>query len=150
MGKYHNVLYIGLKIAWDWGVTDSDVVKMLLRMDKKNQQKKLNKLYAWNARMWHYDDTFYYINLRLISQSFAQFFPSSSFSSYFSVIVHFPDEIFQCEQSFERIFLGAIFGSNAPYFIAGWRSDFLDQVKFSKYLSSLTKCSFIFSVALAW
>lgn len=39
------------------------------------------------------------------------------------------DEIFQCEQSFERIFLGAIFGSNAPYFIAGWRSDFLDQVK---------------------
>ncbi|XP_031631676.1 uncharacterized protein LOC116345971 isoform X2 [Contarinia nasturtii] len=67
MGKFHNVLYIGLKIAWDWGVTDSDVVKTLLY------------------------------------------------------------EIFQCEQNFERLFLGAIFGSNAPYFIAGWRSDFLDQ-----------------------
>lgn len=39
MGKYHNVLYIGLKIAWDWGVTDSDVVKMLLRMDKKTSRK---------------------------------------------------------------------------------------------------------------
>lgn len=41
----------------------------------------------------------------------------------------FLDEIYQCEYSFERIFLGAIFGSNAPFFIAGWRSDFLDQVK---------------------
>lgn len=38
-------------------------------------------------------------------------------------------EIFECERSFERILLGAIFGSNAPFFIAGWRSDFLDQVK---------------------
>lgn len=41
MGKYHNVLYIGLKIAWDWGVTDSDVVKMLLRMDKKKPAEKI-------------------------------------------------------------------------------------------------------------
>lgn len=30
MGKYHNVLYIALKIAWDFGVTNSDVVKDLL------------------------------------------------------------------------------------------------------------------------
>lgn len=37
-------------------------------------------------------------------------------------------EIYQCEQTFERIFLGCLFGSNAPYFIAGWRSDFVDQV----------------------
>lgn len=44
MGKYHNVLYIGLKIAWDWGVTDSDVVKMLLRMTQ--MKPNLNKLCA--------------------------------------------------------------------------------------------------------
>lgn len=30
MGKYHNVLYIGMKVAWDWGVTDSAVIKELL------------------------------------------------------------------------------------------------------------------------
>lgn len=47
MGKYHNVLYIGLKIAWDWGVTDSDVVKKLLRMETLN----LNKLCAQNIRV---------------------------------------------------------------------------------------------------
>lgn len=41
----------------------------------------------------------------------------------------FPDEIYECEKTFERLFLGAIFGSNAPFFIAGWRSDFKDQVK---------------------
>ena len=38
------------------------------------------------------------------------------------------DEIYDCEKTFERLFLGAIFGTNAPYFIAGWRSDFKDQV----------------------
>lgn len=30
MGKYHNVLYIALKVAWDFGITNSDVVKNLL------------------------------------------------------------------------------------------------------------------------
>lgn len=30
MGKYHNVLYIGVKVAWDWGVVDSQTVKQLL------------------------------------------------------------------------------------------------------------------------
>ncbi len=30
MGKYHNVLYIGIKVAWDWGVVDSQAVKELL------------------------------------------------------------------------------------------------------------------------
>lgn len=30
MGKYHNVLYIGMKVAWEWGVTDSDTIKELL------------------------------------------------------------------------------------------------------------------------
>ncbi|KAJ6640084.1 hypothetical protein Bhyg_12833, partial [Pseudolycoriella hygida] len=67
MGKYHNVLYIGVKVAWDWGVLDSQAVKELL------------------------------------------------------------EEIYSCEHTFERIFLGALFGSNAPHFIAGWKSDFKDQ-----------------------
>lgn len=46
----------------------------------------------------------------------------------FSISTAFADEIYECEKTFERILLGAIFGSNAPYFIAGWRSDFKDQV----------------------
>uniref|UniRef100_A0A336L9M3 CSON007105 protein n=1 Tax=Culicoides sonorensis TaxID=179676 RepID=A0A336L9M3_CULSO len=52
MGKYHNILYVTIRVAWDWGVTDSEVVTSLLRV---------------------------------------------------------------------------IFGTNAPYFISGWRSDFKDQ-----------------------
>lgn len=55
--------------------------------------------------------------------------PSFFFSFRPCVSFTFAGEIFDCEQSFERILLGAIFGSNAPFFIAGWRSDFLDQVK---------------------
>lgn len=30
MGKFHNVLYIGMKVAWDWGVTDSLTIQELL------------------------------------------------------------------------------------------------------------------------
>ncbi|XP_055620669.1 uncharacterized protein LOC129764978 [Toxorhynchites rutilus septentrionalis] len=67
MGKYHNVLYIALRVAWDWSLEDSGIVKCLL------------------------------------------------------------EEIYCCEKTFERIFLGALFGSNAPHFIAGWKSDFKDQ-----------------------
>uniref|UniRef100_A0A182MST3 Ankyrin repeat and SOCS box protein 17 n=1 Tax=Anopheles culicifacies TaxID=139723 RepID=A0A182MST3_9DIPT len=67
MGKYHNVLYIALRISWDWGLEDSNIVRNLL------------------------------------------------------------DEIFKCEKTFERLFLGALFGCNAPHFIAGWKSDFNDQ-----------------------
>lgn len=37
------------------------------------------------------------------------------------------EEIYACENTFERLFLGALFGSNAPHFIAGWKSDFKDQ-----------------------
>jgi hypothetical protein len=40
----------------------------------------------------------------------------------------FKEEIYSCEKTFERLFLGALFGTHAPYFIAGWRSDFKDQV----------------------
>ncbi|XP_035777442.1 uncharacterized protein LOC118458754 [Anopheles albimanus] len=67
MGKYHNVLYIALRIAWDWGLDDSTIVARLL------------------------------------------------------------GEIYRCERTFERLFLGALFGCNAPHFIAGWKSDFNDQ-----------------------
>ncbi|XP_013191372.1 uncharacterized protein LOC106135568 [Amyelois transitella] len=67
MGKYHNVLYIAMKLAFDWGVQDTEAVAELL------------------------------------------------------------NEIYTCENTFERIFLGAIFGTAAPHFIAGWKSDFLDR-----------------------
>lgn len=36
-------------------------------------------------------------------------------------------EIYSCEGTFERLFLGAIFGPRAPHFIAGWRADFKNQ-----------------------
>lgn len=38
MGKYHNVLYIGLKVAWEWGVTDSETIKELLGECKRVQR----------------------------------------------------------------------------------------------------------------
>lgn len=44
MGKYHNVLYIGVKIAWDWGVIDSVVIKELLGKNKI----VINCLKLWN------------------------------------------------------------------------------------------------------
>lgn len=35
--------------------------------------------------------------------------------------------IYCCENTFERILIGAIFGTTAPHYIAGWKSDFNDQ-----------------------
>ncbi|CAG4937873.1 unnamed protein product [Parnassius apollo] len=67
MGKYHNLLYIAMKLAFDWSLQDNGVVAALL------------------------------------------------------------DELYACEGTFERIFLGAIFGTSAPYFLAGWKSDFMDR-----------------------
>ncbi|CAB3241514.1 unnamed protein product [Arctia plantaginis] len=67
MGKYHNLLYIAMKLAFDWSLQDNGVVAALL------------------------------------------------------------DEMYSCEGTFERIFLGAIFGTSAPYFLAGWKSDFKDK-----------------------
>ncbi|XP_063831991.1 uncharacterized protein LOC135081178 [Ostrinia nubilalis] len=67
MGKYHNVLYIAMKLAFDWSLQDNGTVAALL------------------------------------------------------------DEMYACEKTFERIFLGAIFGTSAPYFLAGWKSDFMDK-----------------------
>ncbi|XP_022823812.1 uncharacterized protein LOC111354531 [Spodoptera litura] len=67
MGKYHNLLYVAMKLAFDWSLQDNGVVAALL------------------------------------------------------------DELYACERTFERIFLGAIFGTSAPYFLAGWKSDFMDK-----------------------
>ncbi|XP_077293546.1 SOCS domain-containing protein stops [Arctopsyche grandis] len=67
MGKYHNVLYVAAKLAFDWSLQDNYTVARLL------------------------------------------------------------DEIYSCEKTFERLFLGAIFGTTAPHFIAGWKSDFKDK-----------------------
>lgn len=67
MGKYHDILYVGLKICYDWQLKDTATVATLF------------------------------------------------------------DHIYSCEKTFERIFIGAIFGTRAPHFIAGWKSDFNDQ-----------------------
>ncbi|KAI5640236.1 SOCS box domain-containing protein [Phthorimaea operculella] len=67
MGKYHNLLYVAMKLAFDWSLQDNAVVAALL------------------------------------------------------------DELYACEKTFERIFLGAIFGTSAPHFLAGWKSDFKDK-----------------------
>ncbi|XP_017771302.1 PREDICTED: uncharacterized protein LOC108558781 [Nicrophorus vespilloides] len=67
MGKYHNVLYVGLKLCFDWGLRDTATVAALL------------------------------------------------------------DDIYHCEGTFERLMIGALFGTRAPHFIAGWKSDFDSQ-----------------------
>lgn len=67
MGKYHNILYVAVKLCYSWQLKDPKIVSTLLK------------------------------------------------------------EIYTCEKTFERIFLGAIFGTRAPHYIAGWKSDFNDQ-----------------------
>ncbi|XP_014204891.1 uncharacterized protein LOC106636866 [Copidosoma floridanum] len=37
------------------------------------------------------------------------------------------NDMFFCEKSFERMFVGAIFGIRVTHFLAGWRSDFDDR-----------------------
>lgn len=36
-------------------------------------------------------------------------------------------DMFYCEKTFERIFVGAIFGTRVTHFLSGWKSDFDDQ-----------------------
>ncbi|KAG5867488.1 hypothetical protein JTB14_004780 [Gonioctena quinquepunctata] len=67
MGKYHNILYVAMKLCFDWQVKDGGTVCNLL------------------------------------------------------------EQIYACEKTFERIFIGAIFGNKAPHYIAGWKSDFETQ-----------------------
>ncbi|KAG7203643.1 hypothetical protein KM043_013678 [Ampulex compressa] len=37
------------------------------------------------------------------------------------------NDIFYCEKTFERIFVGAIFGTRVTHFLSGWKSDFEDR-----------------------
>ena len=37
------------------------------------------------------------------------------------------DDMFYCEKTFERIFVGAIFGTRVTHFLSGWKSDFDDR-----------------------
>lgn len=67
MGNYHNILYVAVKLCYDWQLNDTPTVAALL------------------------------------------------------------DHIYSCENTFERIWVGALFGTRAPYFIAGWKSDFDNQ-----------------------
>ncbi|XP_060531206.1 uncharacterized protein LOC132704905 isoform X2 [Cylas formicarius] len=67
MGKYHNILYVAMKLCYLWQLKDHETVALVLH------------------------------------------------------------EIYSCERTFERIFIGAIFGTKAPHYIAGWKSDFDDQ-----------------------
>lgn len=67
MGKYHNILYVAIKVCHGWQLQDTATVVALL------------------------------------------------------------EHVYLCEKTFERIWIGAIFGTRAPYFIAGWKSDFDDQ-----------------------
>lgn len=67
MGKFHNVLYVAIKLCYDWQLKDTQTVLTLL------------------------------------------------------------ESIYCCEKSFERIFIGAMFGNKAPHYIAGWKSDFDSQ-----------------------
>lgn len=85
MGKYHDILYVGLKISYDWKLHNTATVVKLL------------------------------------------------------------DNIYCCEKTFERLLIGAIFGTRAPHFIAGWKSDFGDQEENIKavvfYLNHATKAN---------
>ncbi|KAI4463952.1 ankyrin repeat and socs box protein 17 [Holotrichia oblita] len=67
MGKYHDVLYVAIRLCYDWQLKDSQTIASLL------------------------------------------------------------DEIYSCENTFERILIGALFGTRAPHYIAGWKSDFENQ-----------------------
>lgn len=117
MGKYHNILYIALRIAWLWEIKDSSIIASVLS-ELARVKKSKNPFFKLNA-----------INVNLIVIFFITLFLILlPHSLCFCDTTEKPDEIYYCEQTFERIFLGAIFGSNAPFFIAGWRSDFKDQV----------------------
>jgi ankyrin repeat/SOCS box protein 17 len=41
-----------------------------------------------------------------------------------STVIELLNNIYQCERTFERLFVGAIFGIGATHIISGWKSDF--------------------------
>lgn len=64
LGKFHNILYIAIKLCYDWRLPNNQIVCRLL------------------------------------------------------------NDIFYCEKTFERLFVGAIFGIRVTHFLSGWKSDF--------------------------
>lgn len=104
------------------------------------QRTKINPHFSFRSVGWGSITTSFTLLWKLLGTGMSKIQPSSVhcwvwfLSKKFNKRFHrfrfsFSDEIYDCEKTFERLFLGAIFGSNAPYFIAGWRSDFKDQVK---------------------
>ncbi|KAG8236599.1 hypothetical protein J437_LFUL016951 [Ladona fulva] len=43
-----------------------------------------------------------------------------------TIVAHLLDSIFICEGTFERLFIGAIFGTRVTHLICGWKTDFAD------------------------
>ncbi|XP_034937669.1 uncharacterized protein stops [Chelonus insularis] len=43
------------------------------------------------------------------------------------VVTRLLNDIYYCEKTFERIFVGAIFGIRVTHFLSGWKSDFEDR-----------------------
>lgn len=43
------------------------------------------------------------------------------------LVANILDDMFYCEKTFERIFVGAIFGTRVTHFLSGWKSDFDDR-----------------------
>lgn len=67
MGKYHNILYVAVRLCYDWQLQDTATITAVL------------------------------------------------------------DQIYNCEKTFERLWIGALFGIGATYLLAGWKSDFDNQ-----------------------
>ncbi|KAK0085653.1 hypothetical protein PV326_005832 [Microctonus aethiopoides] len=43
------------------------------------------------------------------------------------IVIRLLNDIYYCEKTFERIFVGAIFGIRVTHFLSGWKSDFEDR-----------------------
>lgn len=90
LGKYHNVLYVAVKICFDWKLEDSETVVQLLK------------------------------------------------------------DIYICEKTFERLFVGAIFGTRVTHLISGWKSDFQNREENLKavlyFLEHATKLKLAFVI----
>ncbi|KYM83833.1 Ankyrin repeat and SOCS box protein 17 [Atta colombica] len=67
LGKFHNVLYVAVKLCYDWDIHNNTIVSRLL------------------------------------------------------------NDIFYCEKTFERLLVGAIFGTRVTHFLSGWKCDFDDR-----------------------
>lgn len=94
LGKYHNVLYVASKLAFDWKLQDNDTVTWLLK------------------------------------------------------------DIYKCEKTFERLFVGAIFGTRVTHLISGWKSDFQNREEnhqaLKYFIDHATKANLTFNVKGIW